>query len=191
MQDAVAMLNAELEKLAMDKEYRRAAFVGHPEGNPVTTGPRVKTPQDWVDDMISGAKARSARWLANSKAPKRNPKEAALAAAGKFENNVKTALAEKRYDAGIKGYDEAARDAVIDAVGTRGFEEGLESHRAKAVSKINKLQPLVTAVALANDKAKVDSLPDRKTKMLNNVDMMIQVGRIMKGVSTGPVTAIK
>ena len=188
--DAVAMLMEQVEKLATDEEYRKAAFVGKPDGNPIALGPRVKSVTDWVEDMVDGAKARSSRWLKNSLSPKKNPKTAALAAAGKYEDKMRAALDGKHFDKGVEAYDEGAREEVIKAVGASGFSQGVERHKAKAIAKITKLQPLVTAVALANDKAPVDTDSDREAKMINNKRMMQQVGKIMKGVATGSPTTV-
>jgi len=191
MEDAIQALYAEVKRLGSDPEYAKAAFIGKPDGNPVPLGPRVKSPDEWVDDMISGAKNRAGRWLKNTLSPKKNPKAAALLAAGKYENNTRQSLDEKRWPKAMEGYDEVAREAVINSVGAGGFSDGVERHRPKAVSKIAKLQPLITAVALANDKAKVDTEADRDAKMIRNLHMMRQVGKILKGVASGSPEAAK
>ena len=189
MDDAIKLLYETVEQLSTDEDLAKAAFVGKPDGNPIALGPRVKSPEDWLNDMIEGAKARSARWLQNTLSPKKNPKKAALAAAKKFEDKMRAALDGKHFDKGVEAYDEAAREDVIKAVGASGFSQGVERHKAKAKSKIAKLHPLITAVAIANDKAKVDTDADREQKMINNRRMMIEVGKIMKGVKTGMPTA--
>lgn len=190
MEDAVRMLMEQVEKLGSDEEYARAAFVGKPDGNPIALGPRVKDPTKWVDDMVTGAKNRASRWLENTLSPKKNPKTAAIAAKGKWADKITQAVAGGHFEKGVEAYDEGAREAVIKKVGATGFSTGVENHRAKAESKIAKLHPLVTAVALANDKAKVDTDGDREAKMINNLRMMRQVGKIMKGVSTGSPTSV-
>lgn len=188
MDEAVATLYAEIEKLGSDEEYREAAFVGKPEGNPVTLGPRVKDATKWVDDMVTGATNRSARWLENTLSPKKDPKKAALKAKEKYANNMRKSLEEGSWEKAVEGYDEGAREAVIKEGGTSAFTEGIRRHKPKAVAKINKLQPLIVAVATAADKDPVGTDAERETKMINNLRRMKEVGKIMKGVKTGTPT---
>ena len=179
MEDVIAQFNATLERMASDEEFAHEVLV-QGRGNPITLGPRVKSATEWVEDMVSGAKARSKNWLKNSLAPKKDPKAAAKAAVGKYENNMRASLDEKRYDAGIDAIDEVAREAVIKAVGEEGFRRGVETHRAKAEAKIKKLQPLVAAVAKTIDAMPQDTESQREERMLAARRLMIEVGKKMR-----------
>lgn len=176
-----AELDKTIKRMVTDEEFAAEVLIGKPEGNPVTLGPRVKSATDWVNDMVEGAKARASNWLKNTKNPKKDPKAAALAAKGKYDSNMRKALDEKRYEKGIAAYDESARDAVIDAVGTSGFSEGIERHRAKAVSKVTKLQPLVTALAKTLDAMPIDTDAQREAKMIAAKRGMQDIGKKMRG----------
>lgn len=174
-------LNANIERLESDPKFRHDVLDGHPEGNPVTLGPRVKSAAEWVDDMVQGATNRAAAWLKNTKAPKKDPKTAALAAAGKFKTNTQLALNEDRWPKGIKAYDESARDAVIDACGTSGFIAGVTNHKAKAVSKVNKMQPMVAALATTLDAMPQDTDVQREAKMIASKRGMQEIGKKLRG----------
>ena len=184
MEEIIAKFYSTVDRMANDEEYAASLLVGK-QGNPISLGPRVKSAKEWVDDMVQGAKARSKRWLDNSKRPKKDPKAAALAAVDKYKNRLREAMDEGRWEGAIEGYDEAAREQVIDAVGAAGFERGVETHRAKAESKVARLQPLVTAVAETVDKMPVGTDSEREAKMIANLRLMKEVGKIMKGVKTG------
>jgi len=188
MEDVLTQFYSTLKRLGEDEEYAREVFVGR-QGNPISLGPRVKSATDWVADQVAGAKARSKRWLENSKRPKKDPKTAALAATEKYKSRLRAALDDGTWEAAIDGYDEAAREKVIDAVGTAGFERGVETHRAKAESKIAKLQPLVASVAETIDKMPQDTDAEREARMIAARRLMIEVGKIMKGVKSGTPTA--
>ena len=179
MEDFIKKFHATIERMTNDEEYAAELMVGK-VGNPITLGPRVKNAADWVDDMVAGAKAKSKRWLENSLKPKKDPKKAALAAAGKFEDKMRTALDGKHYDAGVAAYDEAAREDVIKLVGTRGFEEGVERHKPKATAKIKKLQPLVTALAATLDAMPIDTDAEREAKMIAAKRGMQEIGKQMR-----------
>lgn len=181
MEETIKRFYATLDRMSSDEEFAHEVLV-QGKGNPITLGPRVKSAAEWVDDMITGAKSRSKRWLENSLKPKKDPKKAALAAAGKFEDKMRAALDGKHFDKGVAAYDETAREDVIKAVGQRGFEDGVERHRAKAVAKIAKLQPLVAAVAKTIDDMPQDTDAQREARMTAARRQMIEVGKIMKGV---------
>jgi len=182
MEDVIKKFYATLKRIASDEEFAHEVLV-QGKGNPITLGPRVKSPEEWVDDMVSGAKARSKQWLANSLRPKKDPKKAALAAAGKYEDKMRKALDGKHFDRGVEAYDESAREEVIKAVGQSGFERGIETHKAKAVVKIKKMQPLVAALAKTIDDMPQDTDGERAARMLAARSGMIEVGKIMKGVA--------
>jgi len=176
-----SQLDATLARMKSDKEFAKAVLVGHPEGNPVMLGPRVKSATEWVDDMTTGATNRAASWLKNTLAPKKDPKQAAIKAAGKFKANTQAALNEDRWPKGIAAYDEAARTAVITDGGTSAFTDGVTRHKAKAVSKINKLQPLVAALATTLDGMPQDTDAQREAKMLAAKRGMQEIGKKMRG----------
>ena len=188
MEDVLNQFYATVDRIANDEDYAREVLVGK-KGNPISLGPRVKSAADWVEDQIAGAKARSKRWLENSKKPKKDPQQAALAATEKYKSRLREAIDEGRWESAIAGYDESAREAVITAVGTAGFERGLETHKAKAISKVAKLQPLVASVAETIDKMPQNTDSEREARMIAARRLMLEVGKIMKGVKTGTPTA--
>ena len=180
MTDFIEQFNATLARMESDEEFAHEVLV-QGKGNPITLGPRVKDADEWVDDMVAGAKARSKNWLKNSLAPRKDPKKAALAAAGKYENRMREALDGKHFDKGVAAYDEGAREAVISAVGTAGFERGVETHKAKAKAKIEKMRPMVAALATTIDSMPQDSDSDREARMLAARRGMLEIGKKMRG----------
>ncbi len=179
MEDIIKKFYATLEHMSTDEDFAYEVLV-QGKGNPITLGPRVKSPDDWVDDMVSGAKARSKQWLDNSLRPKKDPKKAALLAAGKYESRMRESLDEKRWDSSIEAYDETAREEVIKAVGKAGFERGIETHKAKAIVKVKKLQPLVAALAKTIDDMPQDTDAERAARMLAARSGMLEIGKVMK-----------
>jgi hypothetical protein len=173
--------NTNIERLETDPKFRHDVIDGHPEGNPVLLGPRVITADEWVTKMTEGATNRAATWLKNTLAPKKDPKQAALKAAGKYKTNTQAALNEGRWDKGITAYDEAARTAVITEGGTAAFTEGVRRHKAKAVAKVNKLQPLIAALATTIDAMPQDTDAQREAKMLAAKRGMQEIGKKLRG----------
>lgn len=174
-----ALLRENLKRVREDPEFL-ASITEERQGNPITLGPRVVTATDWAEDMTTAAQAKSKKWLDRSLKPKKDPKEKAKKAAKKYENNMRAALDEKRWDAGIDGYDEALRMVTIEAVGESGFREGISRKKAKITARIGKLQPFVAALAETIDKMPVDTPEQRAAKMVAARDGMLTIKKEMR-----------
>ncbi len=174
-----ALLQKNLKRVQDDPDYLASITEEH-MGNPITLGPRVASAEDWAADMQTAAKNKSAKWLANSLKPKKDPKEKALKAAKKYDNNMRAALDGKHWDAGIEAYDEDLRQKTIAAVGESGYRSGIDHKSAKITAKIIKLQPLVAALTDTLDKMPVDTPEQRAAKMIAARDGMLEVKKLMR-----------
>ena len=177
--DFHALLQENIKRVQEDPEYLASITQEH-QGNPITLGPRVATAEAWSEDMQTAAKNKSAKWLKNSLKPKKDPKEKALKAAKKYDNNMRAALDMKSWDAGIEAYDEDLRQKTIEAVGESGYRSGIEHKSLKITAKIAKLQPLVAALTDTIDKMPVDTPEQRAAKMIAARDGMLQVKKEMR-----------
>jgi len=176
-----ASLVANMKRLEEDPKFRHDILDGHPEGNPVTLGPRVTSAADWANKQITNSVNAADTWFKNVLAPRKDPKKAALAAAGKWKTNVQAAIAGGYFEKGINAYDESAKEAVITSVGAAGFSAGVTNKKAKAVSKINKLQPKVAALAATLDAMPQDTDAQREAKMIAAKRGMQQIGKDLRG----------
>ncbi len=174
-----AALDLNLDRALNDPDYVKD-LQSEKIGNPMTLGPRVVDAEAWTDDMTTAAKAKSAKWLANSLKPRKDPKDRARKAAKKYENNMREALEEKRWDKGIDSYDETVRQETIVAVGEAGFRSGIDTKKAKIKHKIAKLQPLVAAMTETLDQMPVDTSDQRAAKMIAARDGMLAVKKKMR-----------
>lgn len=177
--DFHALLEANMARAVEDPDYL-ISLTQERVGNPITLGPRVVSAEDWATDMATAAKNKAAKWLKNSIKPKKDPKERARKASKKYDNNMRAALDEKRWDAGIDAYDEGVRQVTIEAVGEGGYRAGIDAKSAKIKHKIGKLQPLVAALADTLDKMPVDTPEQRAAKMVAARDGMLAVKKKMR-----------
>ena len=177
--DFDALLAENMRRVREDPDYLESLTKDR-EGNPITLGPRVVSAEEWAEDMATAAKNKAAKWLKNSIKPKKDPKERARKAAKKYENNMRAAIDEKRWDAGIEAYDETVRQTTIAAVGETGYRSGIDSHKAKREHKIKKLQPLVAALTATLDLMPVDTPEQRAAKMVAARDGMLAVKKEMR-----------
>lgn len=177
--DFESRLRENFQRVQEDPEFL-ASLTAERKGNPITLGPRVVTPEKWADDMVTAAKNKAGKWLENSLKPKKDPKDRARKASKKYENNMREAIDEKRWDAGIDAYDETVRQATIEAVGESGYRSGLDTHKAKVDHKIKKLQPLVAALTATIDAMPVDTPEQRAAKMIAARDGMLAIKKEMR-----------
>ena len=177
--DFNARLRENFKKVEEDPEFL-ASITEERKGNPITLGPRVVSAADWSADQVASAKAKSKKWLDRSKRPRKDPKERALKAAGKFHSNMEKALAELAWEGGIGAYDEALREAMIDECGETGFKAGIERKKKKVDARVAKLQPLVAALAATLDAMDVDTDDQREAKMIAARRGMIAIKEQMR-----------
>ena len=179
LDDFHARLDANLKRVQEDEEYR-LSLQSDRVGNPITLGPRVVDAESWAEDMATAAKNKAAKWLQRSLKPKKDPKERARKATKKYDSNMRAALDEKRWDAGIEGYDEDLRQATITAVGEGGYRSGIDTKVLKIKAKIGKLQPMVAALAATLDEMPVDTPEQRAAKMIAARDGMLAIKKQMR-----------
>ena len=172
-------LAANLKRVKEDPEYLASLTEEH-KGNPITLGARVATAEDWSEDMVTAAQAKSSKWLKNALKPKKDPKDRARKAAKKYDSKMREALDKKHWDAGIEAYDEDLRQKTIEAVGEGGFRSGIATKALKVKAKIGKLQPLVAALTATLDDMPVDTPEQRAAKMVAARDGMLTIKTEMR-----------
>jgi len=141
-------------------------------GNPQMLGPRVVDPESWAEDMISAAQNKADKWLRNSLRPKKDPKQQALKAKGKWKNKMQEAIQQGNWEKGIQAVDETMRNQMIEQTGTAGYSSGVSRKAAKVTAKVKRLQPLVAALAETLDKMPIDTPEQRAAKMIAARDGM-------------------
>jgi len=143
--------------------------------NPITK--RVLSPDKWVTRQINRAKAASEDWLAGIKDPSRDPIEAAIDAKDKFLDRLNAALKAGFWEKGLRKSSKAEIIAIVERLGTRVFEDGLDARAPKIRRVVGELQPLVQAVSdtIQGMPDKTDS--DREKRLLQARRLMIEVGK--------------
>lgn len=152
-------------------------------GNPITLGPRVPAPADWAEDQVKGATGKAAKWLANSKRPKKVPSKAALDAQDKYFDRLQESITDKSWPKAMELVDEDLRLKIIENVGETGFRKGVEDHKPKVEAAVKDLQPRVVALAEAIDKMPVATDAEREARMLAARRGMIDIGRGRRGLA--------
>jgi hypothetical protein len=161
-----------------EKYHRRGERM---DGNPIAIGPRISPPEEWAENYEKGVVNNAEKWLKHVTNPSRNPITAAIAAEEKWKNGMTEAIAKGRWGKAMKQADPDMMIETLKAMGTTAYVSGVQARRAKMAKKINKLQALVSAHVTAMDALPTNTAPQRREKMLKNLDGMILVGDKMKG----------
>lgn len=174
-------LNAKLDRVQTDPEFA-AEITSETQGNPITLGPPVISPEEWAEKQTKNASAAAATWLKNVKRPRRDPIKSAIAAGPKRAEKVREALELKKWEKAMARVDEDIMFAVVDAVGAEGYRRGVEARKAKVVARAKELQPLVTAL-----KKEIETMPDvtdadREARLLAARRGMIAIGKKRRGI---------
>lgn len=181
----LSAFDAVLDKALAVAEKNPDAFEGmHArQGNPITLGPRVAEAVDWAEKQTTNAAAAGERWLANVLRPRKNPIDAAKAAAGKYKNKVEEALRENRFVRGLDAVDEDEMFATIREGGSAPFTSGVQRRTRKVARVVGQLRPMVVALAETIDKMPIDTDAQREARLLAARRGMIAIGKRRKGIS--------
>lgn len=148
-------------------------------GNPISVE-AVKGVDEWVTDQIQGSQNAGGKWERGIQHPSRDPKQAAIDASKKYETRTTAAIAEHRYDKGVRGYDldEAINTAL--KVGGGGYAAGVAAREGKIRRKVAKLQPLMVGVKRTLDAMPSETDAQAEQKAVAAIKLMREVGKKMR-----------
>lgn len=174
-------LDAALDRCQNDPEFV-AEITSEHQGNPITLGPPVISPEEWAEKQVRNASSNAAEWLKHVTRPRRDPLKAAIAAAPKRAEKVREALEEKKWEKAMGKVDEDMMYEVIKKRGAAAFRSGVEDRKAKVVARATELQPMVTAL-----KKEIEAMPDvtdadREARLLAARRGMIAIGKKRRGI---------
>lgn len=152
-------------------------------GNPIPLGPLVMTPEDWAKKQVKNASAAAAEWEKNVLNPRRDPIQAAIAAAPKRDQKVREALEQKKWEKAMAKVDEDLMYQTIRKRGAPAFRAGVEDRQGKVLKVAQELQPMVAAL-----KQEIDNMPDvsdsdREKRLLAARRGMITIGKKRRGIA--------
>jgi len=146
--------------------------VGNPA--PIQAVPDVAT---WVDEMVAGANAKAAKWLANTVASVDGMKAAALTSGKRYADGVQEAIRDDRFTKGVQQIDTGEVRATLQNVGAGGFSSGVSNRKGKITQAIAKLQPKVAALKQTINNMPQDTDGQREQRLLAARKGMIAIGK--------------
>ena len=181
LSDFVKKLNANLNRVATDPDYLKQVTEER-QGNPITLGPLVISPEEWAAKQVERASRAASEWEKNVQRPRRDPIKAAIAAGPKRAEKLRESLDNKKWEKAMASVDEDLMYSVIRKRGAAAFRSGIEDRKEKVLARAKELQPLVATL-----KATIDAMPDvtdadREKRLLAARRGMIEIGKKRRGI---------
>lgn len=181
MSDFVKQLNKNLDRVATDPDYLKEVTEER-QGNPITLGPLVISPEEWAEKQVERASRAASEWEKNVQRPRRDPIKAAIAAGPKRAEKLRESLDNKKWEKAMAGVDEDLMYSVIRKRGAAAFRSGIEDRKEKVLARAKELQPMVATL-----KATIDAMPDvtdadREKRLLAARRGMIEIGKKRRGI---------
>lgn len=181
MSDFVKKLNANLDRVVTDPDYLKEVTEER-QGNPITLGPLVISPEEWAAKQVERASRAASEWEKNVQRPRRDPIKAAIAAGPKRAEKLRESLDNKKWEKAMAAVDEDLMYSVIRKRGASAFRSGIEDRKEKVLARAKELQPMVATL-----KATIDAMPDvtdadREKRLLAARRGMIEIGKKRRGI---------
>jgi len=172
---------AMLDRVEQDPELV-AELTQERQGNPITLGPLVISPEEWADKQVERASRAAAEWEKNVLRPRRDPIKAAIAAAPKRAEKLRESLDQKKWEKAMAKVDEDLMYEVIRKRGASAFRSGVEDRKAKVLARAKELQPMVAALKASIDGMTDVTDADREKRLLAARRGMIEIGKKRRGI---------
>jgi len=149
--------------------------------SPANIRPTMPDPSASAARMVSQAQAGQQRYVDGASSPRRNAKQAALAATARYKSKMLEALNAGSWEKGIQGYDEDQMLETIRSIGGQAYAQGIAGRADKIRDAFTRLYakmgPLVQQVR--NLPANTDT--EREARMLAMSRGMRQIGKELQG----------
>jgi len=175
-EDPIAFFSALVDLRASGQDPKEIGIV---PGNPVTK--KVKSADRQVTQLISHATAASSDWLDGVKNPSRDPIASAIAAKDKWEDRLKQAIIDKKFEKGLAKSSHSEIVAVAEGVGTSAYSTGVSARKSKITRVFTELQPLQQSVSDTIQAMPDKTDADREKRLLSARKLMLEVGKKRRG----------
>ncbi len=128
-----------------------------------------------------GVQQNGDKWIEGMRNPRKDPKQAALAAKDSWKNGVTKAVQEDAYTKGIQSSDPNEALATAELVGTAGYTSGALARGDKHARVMQKIAPMM-ATAVATVRALPNATDaDRENRAVAMIRASRNVGKQAKG----------
>jgi len=183
IEDMALAIEATMQVMEEDPEFRHELEEGHTSGNPMVLGPRLPSADEWTDLQIAGARNNAAKWLERTTKPKKNFKEEALKATSRarYRTSMEKVLANDLWAGGMALVDESETMATIRDGGAGVYTSGVERRKTKIRRRVEELRGARLALCSTIDAMPVGTDSEREAKMIANKRGLQAIGLARRG----------
>ena len=134
-----------------------------------------------TEKYLRNTQAAAQDYVRGVQNPRRDPKQAALAANGKWKQRTQAAIQQDRFAKGIASYDVSAAVAAATSDGGAAYASGIQKRSTKVQAAFSRLAPLIASVSQSVQQMPQDSDQQREARMLENLRRMRDVGIRFRG----------
>lgn len=158
-----------------EKVHEVKAAHGLPARNP---GPDAGA---MTEKYLRNTAAATSDYVRGVQNPRRDPKEAALAAVGKWRDGVQRAIQQDRFRRGVAAYDVAAARQAATSDNGSAYAAGIQKRADKVRNAFGRLVPLLSSVSQSVQALPQDNEQQREQRMVTNLRLMREVGLKFRG----------
>jgi len=151
------------------------------EGNPVTLGARIPSADAMAAKQKQRASAAGDAYSTGVQNPRKDPIARMKASVKTYVNAMQKALAEGAWEKAVANIDEAQMYAILAALGSTAYVNGVNAKSVKYASKMAKVQPLLAAAVAQLDAMDTSTDAAREQKMITARKLMIAIGQRLRG----------
>lgn len=149
------------------------------KGNP---GP---DPARSAEKLVNRAQSATADYVHGMNNPRRDPRQAAKNAKGKWASRLQEAIANDSYAKAVGNYDLAEAQRIATEDGGAAFASGVAKRRQKIERVFNTLMPQLAGISGRIQQMPQDNEGQRTQRMIQNLEAMRALGRARKGGGGG------
>jgi len=138
-----------------------------------------------AEKLVRNAQAATADYVRGMQNPRRDPKAAAVAAKGKWADQLQKAIQNDSYGKAVGRYDLGEAVAIATGDGGAAFASGVAKRKSKIERVHATLMPQLGAISQRIQSMPQDNEGQRTQRMLENLTAMRTLGRARKGGGSG------
>ncbi len=135
--------------------------------------------------LIRNAQGATADYVHGMQNPRRDPRQAAVAAKGKWANRVQEAVANDSYGKAVARYDLGEAVQIATGDGGAAYAAGVAKRESKIMRVHAQLMPQLGAISQRVQQMPQDNEAQRTGRMVENLNAMRALGRARKAGGGG------
>jgi len=170
--------------MSEEKEKRKVVMSLDEIEDPIELGPRIISPEEWVDDWKTGVEAKARKWKQRAMRPKKDPIKAGIDAEEKYADKVKRAAELGLRAKALAKWTFEDWGKTIELTPEGDYSAGATKKAYKMRRKIDAMYDARVYAAQKLDLMPTATDADRDRKVTANLHIMRKLKEFMAGIIT-------